>query len=97
MGTVEQREFELGRTDDGALAGMATSGSTMRSRRAATRDDPGRLLTRRMILENVWGRAHNKELHYLKVYADRVRHKLHDEHRQIMPTDPSVGYRLPRQ
>jgi two-component system KDP operon response regulator KdpE len=54
----------------------------------------GKVCTRRMILENVWGPAYSKELHYLKVYAYRVRRKLHDEHGQFLQSDPSVGYRL---
>ena len=47
-----------------------------------------------MILENVWGQAYTKELHYLKVYAYRIRQKLHDEDGQFLQNDPSVGYRL---
>ena len=54
----------------------------------------GKVCTRRMILENVWGPAYAKELHYLKVYAYRVRQKLHDEDGQFLRTDPSIGYRL---
>jgi len=30
----------------------------------------------------------------LKVYAYRIRRKLGDESGQILPSDPSVGYRL---
>jgi two-component system, OmpR family, KDP operon response regulator KdpE len=47
-----------------------------------------------MILENVWGPGYVKELHYLKVYAYRIRRKLNDEKGQILQSDPSVGYRL---
>jgi two-component system KDP operon response regulator KdpE len=54
----------------------------------------GKVCTRRMILENVWGPGYIKELHYLKVYAYRLRRKLHDEQGQILQSDPSVGYRL---
>ncbi|MGW2936561.1 winged helix-turn-helix domain-containing protein [Streptomyces sp. NPDC001156] len=32
-----------------------------------------------MILEHVWGPAYANEQHYLKVYAYRIRKKLHDE------------------
>ena len=39
----------------------------------------GKVCTRRMILENVWGPGYEKELHYLKVYAYRIRRKLGDE------------------
>jgi two-component system, OmpR family, KDP operon response regulator KdpE len=54
----------------------------------------GKICTRRMILENVWGSQYASELHYLKVYAYRIRRKLGDEGGQILQSDPSVGYRL---
>lgn len=54
----------------------------------------GKVCTRRMILENVWGPAYATEHHYLKVYAYRIRKKLHDEEGRFLQNDPSVGYRL---
>ncbi|SEG80773.1 two-component system, OmpR family, KDP operon response regulator KdpE [Actinacidiphila yanglinensis] len=54
----------------------------------------GKVCTRRMILESVWGAAYANETHYLKVYAYRIRKKLHDEAGQFLQNDPSVGYRL---
>ena len=54
----------------------------------------GKVCTRRMILENVWGLQYAKEMHYLKVYAYRIRRKLHDESGRFLQSDPSVGYRL---
>jgi two-component system KDP operon response regulator KdpE len=54
----------------------------------------GKVCTRRMILENVWGPGYGTESHYLKVYAYRIRRKLHDENGQFLQSDPSVGYRL---
>jgi two-component system KDP operon response regulator KdpE len=54
----------------------------------------GKVCTRRMILENVWGPGYASELHYLKVYAYRIRRKLHDEQGQFLRSDPSVGYQL---
>ena len=54
----------------------------------------GKVCTRRMILENVWGPGYEKELHYLKVYAYRIRRKLGDENGQLLQSDPAVGYRL---
>jgi two-component system KDP operon response regulator KdpE len=44
--------------------------------------------------QNVWGPGYTSELHYLKVYAYRIRRKLHDEQGQFLQSDPSVGYRL---
>jgi two-component system, OmpR family, KDP operon response regulator KdpE len=54
----------------------------------------GKVCTRRMILENVWGRGYEHELNYLKVYAYRIRRKLGDERGDFLQSDPSVGYRL---
>ena len=54
----------------------------------------GKVCTRSMILENVWGPSYVRELHYLKVYAYRIRRKLHDEEGLFLQNDPSVGYRL---
>jgi two-component system KDP operon response regulator KdpE len=54
----------------------------------------GKVCTRRMILENVWGPGYASELHYLKVYAYRIRRKLGDENGDLLQSDPSVGYRL---
>ena len=54
----------------------------------------GKVCTRRMILESVWGPGYARELHYLKVYAYRLRRKLDDEGGRVLQSDPSVGYRL---
>lgn len=54
----------------------------------------GKVCTRRMIMENVWGPGYARELHYLKVYAYRIRRKLGDEGGHFLQSDPSVGYRL---
>jgi two-component system KDP operon response regulator KdpE len=54
----------------------------------------GKTCTRRMILENVWGHGYVDEHHYLKVYAYRIRKKLHDERGRLLQNDPAVGYRL---
>ncbi|GAA1281783.1 hypothetical protein Psi02_37900 [Planotetraspora silvatica] len=47
-----------------------------------------------MILGHVWGPSYANETHYLKVYAYRIRKKLHDEQGRFLQTDPSAGYRL---
>jgi two-component system, OmpR family, KDP operon response regulator KdpE len=54
----------------------------------------GKVCTRRMILENVWGPGYANEVSYLKVYAYRIRRKLGDEDGNFLQSDPSVGYRL---
>lgn len=54
----------------------------------------GKVCTRKMILEDVWGPGYTNEHHYLKVYTYRIRKKLHDEYGRFLQNDPSVGYRL---
>ncbi len=54
----------------------------------------GKVCTRRMILENVWGAGYGSEVNYLKVYAYRIRRKLGDDSGHFLQSDPSVGYRL---
>lgn len=56
---------------------------------------PGRVLTHRMILQEVWGPAHGTETHYLRVYAGQLRKKLGDDAATPrLVTEPGVGYRL---
>jgi two-component system KDP operon response regulator KdpE len=56
---------------------------------------PGRVLTHRTILQEVWGRGYGTETQYLRVYASQIRKKLHDDPaRPRLVTEPGVGYRL---
>ena len=49
---------------------------------------PGRVLTHRAILQDVWGPEYGHETHYLRVYASQLRKKLHDD-----PSRPQAGDR----
>jgi two-component system KDP operon response regulator KdpE len=56
---------------------------------------PGRVLTHRTILQEVWGPEYGSETQYLRVYASQIRKKLRDD--PVAPrlvTEPGVGYRL---
>jgi two-component system KDP operon response regulator KdpE len=56
---------------------------------------PGRVLTHRMILQEVWGPEYGTETQYLRVYASNLRKKLHeDADAPRLVTEPGVGYRL---
>ena len=56
---------------------------------------PGRVLTHRTILQEVWGPEYGHETHYLRVYASQIRKKLGDTpERPRLVTEPGVGYRL---
>jgi two-component system KDP operon response regulator KdpE len=56
---------------------------------------PGRVLTHRTILQEVWGPEYGSESQYLRVYASQLRKKLDDDPTQPrLITEPGVGYRL---
>jgi two-component system KDP operon response regulator KdpE len=56
---------------------------------------PGRVLTHRAILQEVWGAEYGTETQYLRVYASQLRKKLgEDASDPRLVTEPGVGYRL---
>jgi two-component system, OmpR family, KDP operon response regulator KdpE len=56
----------------------------------------GRIVTHRQILREVWGPAHEDDVHYLRVYIGHLRQKLGDDpaNPQFIESEPGVGYRL---
>jgi two-component system KDP operon response regulator KdpE len=57
---------------------------------------PDKVLTDRMLLQEVWGPEYGEEGHYLHVYVGRLRKKLGEDPQvpRYLITDPGVGYRL---
>jgi two-component system, OmpR family, KDP operon response regulator KdpE len=58
--------------------------------------NPGKLLTHRTILREVWGPAYGAESNYLHVYVSQLRRKLEPDPaspRHLL-TEPGAGYRL---
>lgn len=56
---------------------------------------PGRVLTHRTILQEVWGPEYGSETQYLRVYASQIRKKIGDDAAAPrLVTEPGVGYRL---
>jgi two-component system KDP operon response regulator KdpE len=58
--------------------------------------NPGKLLTQRQLLEQVWGPAYHKEANYLRVYIGQLRRKLEVDRSspQHLITEPGIGYRF---
>jgi two-component system KDP operon response regulator KdpE len=58
--------------------------------------NPGRLLTQRWLLQQVWGPEYSKETGYLRVYLAAVRRKLEPNPSQprYFVTEPGMGYRF---
>ena len=56
----------------------------------------GKVLTHRMLLQSVWGPNYGGEAEYLRVYINRLRHKLERDPGtpQYLLTEPGVGYRF---
>jgi len=56
----------------------------------------GRVMTHRLLLEQVWGPAHAGQTHYLRVFMGQLRQKLEAEpaRPRWLVTEPGVGYRL---
>jgi len=57
---------------------------------------PDKVLTDRMLLQQVWGVEYGSEYHYLHVYVARLRKKLEADPQKPrhLITEPGVGYRL---
>jgi two-component system, OmpR family, KDP operon response regulator KdpE len=55
----------------------------------------GRLMTHRMLLEEVWGPGYGTESNYLRLYVRQLRQKLADDpaHPKWITTEPGLGYR----
>lgn len=56
---------------------------------------PGKLLTHRWLLGEVWGPGYESESHYLRVFIRQLRKKLGDDPAspQLITTEPGLGYR----
>jgi two-component system KDP operon response regulator KdpE len=57
---------------------------------------PGRLVSQRELLHEVWGPSYGRETNYLRVYVGGLRKKLEDEpaHPRHLITEPGMGYRF---
>ncbi|NGY63201.1 response regulator [Lentzea sp. NEAU-D13] len=57
---------------------------------------PGRLVSQKQLLQEVWGPMHVNETQYLRVYLAQLRRKLeHDPaHPKHLITEPGMGYRF---
>jgi two-component system KDP operon response regulator KdpE len=57
---------------------------------------PGRLVSRRDLLHEVWGPAYGRETNYLRVYVGGLRKKLEDDPSspRHLITEPGMGYRF---
>jgi two-component system, OmpR family, KDP operon response regulator KdpE len=58
--------------------------------------NPGRLVSQRQLLHDVWGPEYDSETEYLRVLMGRVRRKLEVDHARPRHfiTEPGVGYRF---
>jgi two-component system KDP operon response regulator KdpE len=57
---------------------------------------PGRLISQRQLLQEVWGPTYVEQTHYLRQYAKALRHKLEDDpaRPRHLITEAGMGYRF---
>jgi two-component system, OmpR family, KDP operon response regulator KdpE len=57
---------------------------------------PGRLVSQRQLLQEVWGPTYVEQSHYLRQYVKALRHKLEDDptRPRHLVTEPGMGYRF---
>jgi two-component system KDP operon response regulator KdpE len=58
--------------------------------------NPGKLMTHRAILREIWGPSYGEESHYLHVYVSQLRRKIEPDPTRpsYLLTEPGAGYRL---
>jgi two-component system KDP operon response regulator KdpE len=58
--------------------------------------NPGKLISQRQLLQDVWGPQYGSETNYLRQYLARLRRKLEDDpaHPRQLLTEPGMGYRF---
>jgi two-component system KDP operon response regulator KdpE len=58
--------------------------------------NPGRLVSQRHLLQEVWGPRYEQETNYLRVYMAQIRRKLEPDptHPRYFFTEPGMGYRF---
>jgi two-component system KDP operon response regulator KdpE len=78
--TFAGRHLELTPKEFGMLAALARH--------------PGRILTHRALLHEVWGPGYDTETHYLRVYASQLRKKLGTDAAPMLVAEPGIGSRL---
>jgi two-component system, OmpR family, KDP operon response regulator KdpE len=56
----------------------------------------GKVVTHRLLLEEVWGPEYRDSVHYLRVFINRLRRKIEDDPSRPthIVTEPGVGYRI---
>jgi two-component system, OmpR family, KDP operon response regulator KdpE len=59
-------------------------------------EHPGRLVTHRQLLQEVWGPGYEDETHYLRVHFAHIRAKIEPDPSspRYVITEPGIGYRL---
>jgi two-component system KDP operon response regulator KdpE len=58
--------------------------------------NPGRLITQKHLLQEVWGVTQSNKTNYLRVYMAQLRRKLETDpaHPRYLITEPGMGYRF---
>ena len=76
--------------------GRAPDTDRMGDRRAPRPQHPGKLVSQRQLLHDVWGPQYDTETNYLRVYLAQIRRKLEPDpaRPRYFLTEPRMGYRF---
>ncbi len=79
--TVEGKEVKMTPTEYSLLSELVTQ--------------KGKVMTHKMLLQQVWGIEYGEEVDYLRVFVNRLRHKLLDDssNPRYIRTETGMGYR----
>ena len=55
---------------------------------------PGRLVSQRQLLQEVWGPTYVEQTHYLRQYVKTLRHKLEEDPTDLAISSPSLGWAI---
>lgn len=79
---LDEQEISLTRKEYSVLALLA--------------QHPGRVITQKQLLKDIWGPNHEQDSHYLRIVIRHLRQKLQEDaaHPRFIRTESGVGYRL---
>jgi two-component system, OmpR family, KDP operon response regulator KdpE len=96
--TVETEHFvvDLGAKRVTTAGGRSASDTDRVAHRRGARPQPGKLVTQRQLLQQVWGPQYEKETNYLRVYLAQIRQKLEPDPAKprYFITEARMGYRF---
>ncbi len=59
-------------------------------------ENENRVMTQKQLMDQIWGKSHENDTHYLRILVKKLRTKLSDDagNPEFIETEPGVGYRF---